>query len=92
MANANPKPAQETTEQASKAGVAPIQLTGSERKQRQSTIDRMRDMFAAQPKVRVRLAEDTPVQINGYKFMIKGKVTVEVPELVAEVLEQSGLY
>ena len=73
-------------------GVSTIQITGDERRARQSTIDMWRDRFAAMPKVRVRLAEDTRVQVNGYTFLIKGKETVSVPELVAEVLEQSGLY
>ena len=74
------------------AGVAPIQITGAERRQRISEIDRMRDKFAAEPKIRIRLAEDARVQINGYTFEIKGKVPVEVPESVATILEQSGRY
>jgi hypothetical protein len=57
-----------------------------------SQIDRMRDIFKAQPKVKVRLQEDQRVQINGYTFNIKGHATVEVPESVATVLEEAGLY
>ena len=73
-------------------GAAAIEISGDERRARQSRIDLWRDRFAAMPKVSVRLAEDTRVQINGYAFEIKGKTTVKVPELVAEVLEQAGLY
>lgn len=66
--------------------VAPAELV-----QRLSRIDQMRDDFAKMDKVTVRLQEDTPVQINGYSFLIKGKTRVQVPALVAEVLEHAGL-
>lgn len=89
---ANTKSAVNESTQEAPEGVAAIQLTGDEQRGRQSTIDRMRDLFAAQPKRKVRLAEDTRVQINGYPFFIKGKTTVEVPESVALVLEEAGLY
>lgn len=92
MANTqNKSQAAESTADAPE-GVAAINLGGDERRARLSQIDRMRDLFAAQKKVSVRLAEDTRVQINGYTFLIKGKTTVEVPESVAEVLENAGLY
>lgn len=85
-------PASDPAEAKAPEGVAKLELSGQERRQRQSQIDRMRDIFAAQKKVRVRLAEDARVQINGYTFLIKGRETVEVPESVATVLEESGLY
>lgn len=88
------KPAAAPKESAQDApeGVGTIELSGQERRARQSSIDMWRDRFAAMPKVRVRLQEDTPVQVNAYKFHIKGGQQVEVPELVAEILEQAGLY
>ncbi len=73
-------------------GVGTIQMSGEERRARGSAIDRMRDVLADQPKVRVRLSEDARVQINGYTFQIKGKVSVDVPQSVADVLENAGLY
>ena len=56
----------------------------------------MREHFASQPRVKVRLAKDDVrgdqlVKINGYAFYIQRGVSVEVPEGVAEILEQAGL-
>lgn len=51
---------------------------------------KMRLLLASQPKVRVRLAEDTYININGHPLRIQGGVRVDVPELVAEILEQAG--
>lgn len=93
MATAKPKAAPVSEAQADlPEGVGAIQMTGDEARKRQSNIDLWRDRFAAMPKVRVRLAEDTFVQVNGYSFQIKGKVPVDVPELVAEILGQAGEY
>lgn len=44
----------------------------------------------AQPKVTVKCHEDTHVQINGYSFYIKAKTKVQVPQQVAEILEEAG--
>ena len=82
----------ESVAEANKAGVEALQLTGSEMRQRQSNIDMWRDRFAKMPKVRVRTTEDAFVQVNGYSFRIKARTPVMVPELVAEILEQSGRY
>ena len=60
--------------------------------------NRMREVFAKQEKVKIRLpkgdisrGEDQLVTINGYSFLIQRGVQVEVPIGVAEVLEQAGL-
>lgn len=86
------KPAHSEPASAAPEGAAVVNMSGSEFRDRSSKIDRMRDLFAKQKKVAVRLPEDTRVQINGFTFLIKGKATVEVPESVLEVLEQAGLY
>lgn len=52
--------------------------------------DRMRDYFASRPKVAVKTREDEWVQVNGYTFIIKGGVRVEVPDDIANILEESG--
>jgi hypothetical protein len=90
MASAKDAPAESIAE--APEGVGTINMTGAERRARQSNIDMWRDRFAAMPKVRVRTTEDVRVQINGYTFQIKGKTPIEVPSLVAEVLDQSGRY
>jgi len=64
--------------------------TAVDRAEAQTVFNRMRKHFAKQPKVTVRVQEDTTVQINGYGFLIKGKTRVEVPEQVAQILEESG--
>jgi len=56
----------------------------------QQELARMRDYFAAQPKVTIKCLEDERVQINGYVFIIKGGERVDVPKDVADLLEQSG--
>ncbi len=58
------------------------------------------EALAAQPKVKVKLYQvpdseskklpDETVQINGYTYVIKRGVEVEVPESVYEVLEHAG--
>lgn len=47
-----------------------------------------RAALMAQPKVRVRLREDTFVAVNGYPFRLAGREWIEVPQTVAEILEQ----
>ena len=42
----------------------------------------------AQPKVRVRLHEDRQFVINGYTFIVKGGEPVNVPEQIAEMVEE----
>ena len=58
----------------------------------QSLLDKMRAKFAAEKRVRVKVHNDGPVtvQINGYTFLIRENVAVEVPESVATLLDQAG--
>ena len=87
-----PVPAAESAAEAGKVGAEAINASGAEIRQRQSNIDMWRDRFAEMPKVRVRTTEDARVQINGYTFQIKARTPVMVPELVAQVLDESGRY
>jgi hypothetical protein len=55
--------------------------------------------LAKQPKVKIRLralSKDKPgdetVQVNGYTYLIMRGVDVEVPQTVADILIESGLY
>lgn len=65
-------------------------ITAAERRAHQSQFQATEASLKKQPKVRIRLPEDTLVQINGYGFWIQGKVPVDVPEQVAEVLAGAG--
>lgn len=65
-------------------------VTGSEVEAQRSAYVKMRDHLAKQPKVRVRLNEDTLVQLNGWTVNIKGGEPVMVPQQIAQVLEDSG--
>jgi hypothetical protein len=54
----------------------------------------MRDHFRKQKRVMIRIpkeAGETSVQINGYGFQIQPGVKVEVPQQVADVLEEAGI-
>lgn len=65
----------------------PVVTAGSE-------ADVMRQLLRTQPKraVRVRKEDgDQTVQINGYTMIIQAGVKVEVPEQVAQMLEDAGL-
>lgn len=64
--------------------------TGEEQRADQVEWDKLREHFASQPKVTIRVADDQFVQINGYTFIIKGGERVSVPQGVADILEQSG--
>lgn len=67
------------------------EVIGSDDKKRhQNKHDRTAEALSKQPKERVRVSEDTRVQINGYGFNIKGKTSVEVPEQVARILAEAG--
>lgn len=59
---------------------------------RQSMLAVMRDKYAKEKRVKVKVHSDGPVQVqvNGYSFLIRENVTVEVPESVAELLDQAG--
>lgn len=58
----------------------------------QSMLNVMRDKFKAEPRVKVKIHNDGPVsvQVNGYSFLIREGVSVEVPESVAALLEDAG--
>lgn len=58
----------------------------------QSMLNVMRDKYAAEKRVRVKIHNDGPVtvQVNGYSFLIREGVAVEVPESVAEILDAAG--
>lgn len=58
----------------------------------QSMLNVMREVFSKQKRVRVKVRNDgpVPVQVNGYTFLIRENVPVEVPEQVAEILEDAG--
>lgn len=55
-----------------------------------SMIDAMKEHFKKSKRVRVKVRsdQDVPVQINGYTFIIQANVPVDVPEEVADILEQ----
>lgn len=58
----------------------------------QSMLNVMRDKFAKEPRVRVKVHNDGPVsvQVNGYSFLIREGIAVEVPESVADLLDAAG--
>lgn len=58
----------------------------------QSMLNIMRDKYKTEPRVRVKVHNDGPVQVqvNGYSFLITQDVWVEVPESVAEILDSAG--
>ena len=58
----------------------------------QSMLNVMRDKFATEKRTRVKIKNDgpVPVQVNGYSFLIRENVWVEVPESVAEILDAAG--
>lgn len=65
-----------------------------DRAEHDSMLNRMRQYFAVQPRVRVRVPKEkgnVPVQINGYTFLIAAGEYVEVPRDVADALE-AGNY
>lgn len=59
---------------------------------RLSLIDQMREYFKTQPRRRVKVHNDSDVsvQVNGYTFVIQHGVNVDVPEDVADLLDQAG--
>lgn len=60
-----------------------------------SLIDRMKEHFASEERVEVKVLGDKKdgdvfVQINGYSFLIQRNTRVRVPKSVAELLEQGS--
>lgn len=71
------------------------EITGADRKVAEGRQARMREIFAKQPKRKIRISKElwgheTFVGINGYRFQIMNGVRVEVPEQVAQLLEDMG--
>lgn len=58
----------------------------------QSMLNIMRDKFAVEKRVPVKVHNDGPVfvQVNGYSFLIRENERVEVPESVAAILDEAG--
>lgn len=60
-----------------------------------SNMNNMKDILDSEPKVKIRLhkdknnKEDMFVAINGRGYLIKRGETVEVPESIAKVIEES---
>ena len=58
----------------------------------------MKEVFAAMPKVKIRIPIDkqnkddliVPVCVNGYIYQIERGKSVEVPETIADILENAG--
>lgn len=72
------------------ASTAEPETSGSDRAAFESDLARTQKALAKQKKVTVKVQEDTYVAINGYGFLIQGKTKVQVPEQVAEILEEAG--
>lgn len=71
--------------------IAPAVQTDA-RVRQQSMIGVMREKYKAEKRVPVKIHNDGPVQVqvNGYSFLIREGVRVEVPESVAEILDAAG--
>jgi hypothetical protein len=83
------------TQEAKTAQVGPAAATadiedGATRVEFENDLSRTKKALEAQPKVQVKVQEDTLVSINGYQFLIKAKTKVAVPQQVAEILEEAG--
>ena len=96
-APASAAPASE--EEVISAAAAPANdgVSGADMVDHRNRQERMRDLFASQPKVRIKLPIDESrgarqlVSINGYAFTIERGVKVDVPQGVADFLEEIGL-
>ena len=66
-------------------------LTGSETQDRISDYNAMVRHLKAQPTVRIKTPEHGAyVQINGWSWTLPGNTRLDVPEQVAELLEEGG--
>lgn len=93
--NDNPLPPLEADEDSQPIGKvvrSEAQLDAAASKAQKNRTERQMAAFAKQPRVEIRLAEDTTVLINGCGFYIKGKETVKVPEQVRDYLISIGRY
>lgn len=64
------------------AAPSPSEIAGD-----RAQLEHMREYFNAQPKRRVRCRNDEYVSVNGYSFFIKANEWVNVPEDIAQMLE-----
>lgn len=78
--------------------VAPVTAAkdnaGAELAEQKSVQDAMREHLHKQRRVRIRIPKEQgeqTVQINGYTVQIMAGVAVEVPEQIAEVLQDAGI-
>lgn len=87
----NPKPAPSDEPVVLSPAVEPVPQTNPE-VARMSVLDKMRDYFKTQERVRIKIRNegDVPVQINGYTFVVQSNVAVDVPKDVAQLLEEAG--
>lgn len=85
----DPQPIEVDAPAESAATAAP---SGSAIVAHESMIAQMRRKFANEKRVRVKVHNDgpVPVQVNGYTFVIRENVWVEVPESVAAILDDAG--
>ena len=65
-------------------------ITGEDEKELRDRQDIMREHFAKQKKVRLRVREQQWVQVNDYTFVIAANEWVEVPQQIADILEETG--
>jgi hypothetical protein len=75
-------------------GAASPEVAAAATAARMSMLTVMREKFAVEKRVRVKVkshnAQPVPVQVNGYTFLIQPDKWVEVPESVADLLDQAG--
>lgn len=67
-----------------------VSFSSDEIRQQKNEFARMRDHLKTQPRVRIRVREETVVQVNGYGFQIAPNAWVEVPQQIADILEEAG--
>ena len=97
MANLTPVPQDPTPIEVEGA---PVETTGAPTPavraaalaSQQSMLNVMRDKYAKEKRVPVKIHNDGPVQVqvNGYSFLIRENVRVEVPESIAQILDEAG--
>ncbi len=73
-------------------GAPSAEVALSARAAQDSMLNVMRDHYKTEKRVRVKVHSDRPVtvQVNGYSFLIREGVAVEVPESVADILDAAG--
>lgn len=74
------------------ASVATPEVVSASEEAQRSLLNVMRDKFAAEKRVPVKIRNDGDVfvQVQGYSFLIKPNVKVEVPESLVPILEEAG--